>query len=289
MLEKSKYFLSSTKKMLFAQDMACPSCGYQGSNNVIDRKYFVTELRRCKKCQLLHRVPTTTEKENYSFYQSNYQEGIVSRVLSDEEIQDYISQNFSNLDERQYSNYLDVVKATGAKQGDKIFDFGCSWGYGSWQMKDYGLDVESYEISKPRADIAKHKLGLYLHDSLSSVRKECFDFFFSSHVLEHVPSVKNTIEFAFSILKPGGFFIAFTPNGSNEYRQLNPESWHKLWGLVHPNFLDVVFYDKCFANENVLITSSPYDLNSITDWRKSPSRVINRLVGQELLVIAQKT
>ncbi len=41
-----------------------------------------------------------------------------------------------------------------------------------------------------------------------------FDVFFSSHVLEHVPDLRKVFEYAASVLRRGGIFVAFTPNGS---------------------------------------------------------------------------
>jgi hypothetical protein len=45
-----------------------------------------------------------------------------------------------------------------------------------------------------------------------------------------------------SILKPGGLFIAFTPNGSAQFRHENERVWSQLWGMVHPNVLDDRYY-----------------------------------------------
>jgi len=129
-----------------------------------------------------------------------------------------------------------------------VFDFGCSWGYGSWQFRQNGFEVKPFEISIPRAKFAKSRLGLKVYTSLSEV-SDLFDVFFASHVLEHVPSVKETIAFGFSILKPGGLFVAFTTNGSDDFRNEFPGKYHKLGGLVHPNFLDVEYYKRFFANK----------------------------------------
>jgi 2-polyprenyl-3-methyl-5-hydroxy-6-metoxy-1,4-benzoquinol methylase len=148
----------------------------------------------------LFRTPTTSSKENASFYQEEYTQGFTTDCPSDDVLSKYLERSFVG-GEKDYSNYIDILFAAGGKKGDRLFDFGCSWGYGSWQFKQRGFDVESFEISVPRANYAKSKLGVKVHSSLSDVQGQ-FDIFFSSHVLEHVPSVNDAIEFGMNLLKP---------------------------------------------------------------------------------------
>jgi 2-polyprenyl-3-methyl-5-hydroxy-6-metoxy-1,4-benzoquinol methylase len=287
MKQKLKYLFTCIRKHISSEGFSCPSCGCVESK-VVARKYLVTELRRCECCQLLFRTPTTTSEENTSFYQEEYTQGFTTDCPSEDLLSKYLECGFSG-GEKDYSNYIDVVIAAGGKKGDRLFDFGCSWGYGSWQFVQKGFEVESFEISVPRANYAKSKLGIEVHDSLSHV-KGPFDIFFSSHVLEHVPSVKDAIELGMDLLRPKGLFVAFTPNGSEEYRNTNRESWNKLWGLVHPNFLDIKFYEKTFAGKSPMVTSSPYVPGEIEEWNTEGSfdRSKANLNGAELLVLVKK-
>ena len=266
--------------------MSCPSCGYKGSD-IYDRKYVVTTLRRCHLCQLLYRAPTTTQAENKIFYQGKYKQGFTTNLPNDEELTIYLDNGFLGT-EKDYSTYIRVLECAGAKQGDRLFDFGCSWGYGSWQFKRYGFEVESFEISGPRAEFARNKLGIKVSSSLCDVSASC-DIFFSSHVLEHVPSVQEIIDLGFRILKPGGLFVAFTPNGSTCYRQKNPDNWHRAWGLVHPNVLDEFYYKKVFSGRPFFLSSDPYVLQEIVGWKENQKIFhFGQLDGAELLVIARK-
>lgn len=54
--------------------------------------------------------------------------------------------------------------------------------------------------------------------------------------------------------------------GSHDYRKNAADSWHKLWGLVHPNFLDKEFYDEKFNDLPSIIGSTPCDLSAIQAW-----------------------
>lgn len=287
MKQKIGYWANCLKKTLFKKGMSCPSCGYSYSK-VIDRKYLVTTLCRCEKCQLLYRAPTTTAEENKSFYQEEYRQGFTTNIPSREQLRIYLHKNFFG-SEKDYSTYINILKAAGVTKGSKIFDFGCSWGYGCWQFKRHGFDVEAFEISAPRVAIAKNELGIKVHSDLSDISGP-FDVFFSAHVLEHVPSVKEVIDFGLSVLKPGGLFVAFAPNGSADYFKKNFSAWHKLWGLVHPNFLDDVYYKSVFFDKHLLLSSAPYNLKGINKWKSSQEgQTILDLSGEELLVMVRNS
>lgn len=287
MSQKFKYLIACTKKNLFNEGRSCPSCGCSKSTFVA-RKFLVTALRRCDKCQMLFRTPTTTAQENASFYQEEYSQGFTTDCPTDDVLSGLMERGFAGA-EKDYSAYIDVVLVAGGRKGDRLLDFGCSWGYGSWQFAQRGFEVESFEISLPRADFARSKLGVNVHTALADI-KGPFDVVFSAHVLEHVPSVKESIEYGMSMLKPNGLFVAFTPNGSEEYRKKNVESWNKLWGIVHPNFLDKDFYERTFAGKSPMIASNPYHLAEIAQWseggRYDTSQV--RMDGIELLVLVRK-
>jgi hypothetical protein len=251
-MEKVKYFFTSASKSVLRKGLSCPSCGSNRSTIVL-RKYLVTALRRCDRCQLLFRTPTTSADAGLAFYQEQYSQGLATDCPSDEQLTRMIANEFKNT-EADYSTYIDVICAAGGLKGSSLFDFGCSWGYGSWQFMHRGFNV---------------------------------DIFFSAHVLEHVPSAIEAITFGMSILRPAGLFVAFTPNGSAQFRQKDEKTWTQLWGMVHPNFLDDRYYKNTFAGKPILISSNPYQLDEVKLWSNggSPSLPID---GGELLLLARK-
>jgi len=190
---------------------------------------------------------------------------------------------------RDFSTYLEILHALGARPRSRILDFGCSWGYGSWQFAKAGFEVEAYEISATRAQYARDKLSVQVHSELSAITSG-FDFVFSSHVLEHISSLRKTLDSLDRLLSAGGTFVALTPNGSADFRLIEPESWQKFWGHVHPNFLDNRFYKKVFPGVPLLLTSSPYDIDRIALWNRSPQAGVTewKLSGNELLVAYRK-
>ncbi len=194
--------------------------------------------------------------------------------------------------EKDYSYYIKVLKSLGLNRKTRLLDYGCSWGYGSWQLQQAGYSVQSYEISRPRCEYAKNFLGIDATWDIEALEGP-FDIFFSAHVLEHVLSVGDVISLAVKLLKPGGLFVAFTPNGSNVYRESHPWQWEHSWGFVHPNLIDEEYYEFRFNDMSFLLASSPYDSNAIREWVcienfKVEQKVLN-LNGEELLCVVKAT
>lgn len=222
--------------------------------------------------------------ESERFYQAAYRQGFTTEMPSDAELARMLQAGFGP--ERDYGAYVEVLDALGCRPGTRIFDFGCSWGYGSRQLLQRGYQVQAFEVSQPRGSFAREKLGIDVVSSLEAVRGP-FDVFFSAHVLEHVPSVAEAVRRGMSLLRPGGLFVAFTPNGSAEFRAADPAAWHKLWGLVHPQLIDAEYYRGLFAGRACLLASSPYDTQGISRWRENPRAAVElALAGPELLCVA---
>lgn len=278
------YLTASTRKYLAGHGFECPSCG--GSDSaVVDRKRIVTTLRRCAACKLLFRTPTTSVEENARIYQTAYSQGFTTELPGDAALAELKAKRFQGM-EKDYRPILDVLAAVGGKAGDRLFDFGCSWGYGSWQMTQAGFRVDSFEISVPRRGYAIEKLGIH-HVEPADAESEAYDFFFSSHVLEHVPSVSKVIDLGMRLLRPGGLFVAFTPNGGAEFQKANYPAFHQLWGFVHPQLLDPEFVRAAFPGKRYLVGSTPIDTAALGRFRKADPQVLPA-PGDELLMIVEK-
>ncbi len=282
-MEKLNYFLASFFNRLVGRGLCCPNCGEKEIEAIVSRKFFVTTLQRCKECGLLYRSPTTTKSENKTYYQKKYKEGFTTDLPSPEILRKLKESRFAG-SEKDFSEKIKILKQLGLTHGSKVLDFGCSWGYGSWQFSQAGLDVNSFEISVPRANYAREALSVSVVSDESLLVGE-LDAFFSSHVLEHVPHVGHTIQKAFCLLKKGGCFVGLTPNGSLERRKVSPQSWKLAWGLKHPIHLDEVFYKKIFKTHPFYVASSPHRLELIQSWLKRKDQFVGDLTGEELLVI----
>ncbi len=298
-INRFKYFFTSFSKYIFKINFQCPYCN-SNFHNIISRKYIFTILVRCKECKLMFRIPTTTTKENNEFYQKKYTGGGQSLkndiknftidMPNIDGLTDPKNIDFKNT-EKDYSNYIEVLsslKKIVENKKIKIFDYGCSWGYGSYQIQKAGYEVSSFEISKSRSNYANTRLNINTINDLSLVEKESYDIFFSAHVLEHLPDPKKTIDFALSIVKKNNYIVIFVPNGSIT-RKNKDSNWDKLWGLVHPNLIDEIFYMNAFNQQQYFITSSfKEDEKYLPNFINGSENFCGRLDLQELLIIVKK-
>lgn len=283
-MKKTSYLIQSIKN--YNKDKSCPNCNKK-TYNLIDRKYFFTRLYECQNCNLLYRHPKDTIASNLKFYQEEYQQNdaITTNLPSIQQIKNLKESNFSDT-EKNAQVYIDLIKSLNSNKGIKIIDYGSSWGYISFQFQKVGMSVQAYEVSKSRASFGQENLNIPIQTSLDKIKKNN-DIIFSSHVIEHIPSIPNFINFSKKALKKDGVFIAECPNGSIEYREQNPDAFHKIWGQVHPNVLSAKFYTKIFAKNPYFITSADkfYNLTSISEWDKKSQQKSNLGYGNLLVIV----
>jgi cyclopropane fatty-acyl-phospholipid synthase-like methyltransferase len=166
-----------------------------------------------------------------------------------------------------------------------MVDYGCSWGYMSYQFKQKVHQLQSFEISVPRATYGNKNLGLNIVSNEDELQPQV-DIFFSSHVIEHVPSLQNLINLAKKMVKPGGYIITLCPNGSDHYQIKEPTSFHLAWGKVHPNYLSDSFFKKAFKDNPKYIGTTPIQFEHIEKWDKQ-SILIDNLDNIEMLTIVK--
>ena len=282
MISKLKYL---TRTVLHYFDKAvCPSC-HSEDCIVIDRKYLVSRLFECNNCHLYFRHPVDSVSKNNELYQEEYEqkgEGITTDIPDTIKLQDYKRNKFSgttkNIDE--YINLFNQLLNQNEKI--KIIDFGANWGYHSFQFKEAGYDVNSYEISAPRAALGKKLLDVEIQTRVEELSANN-DIFFSSHVIEHLPDIPYMIHLAKEKLNENGLFVAECPNGSKEFRAKNPKAFNLCWGLLHPNYISADYYQFMFKQNPYFITSTPFNIVEIINWDRK-SQVCKNLSGDQLIV-----
>lgn len=259
-------------------DRSCPAC--QCPRTVpVKRKYLVTALYRCEACHLLFRVPKPSAVDNNEFYQHDYAQGFTTDCPDPGTLEALKRSSFRNCD-KDFSVYTAVLRTAGLRPGQALFDFGASWGYGSWQLKEAGFRVYSFEISKPRSRYAAQNLGCEM--CAPEQLPDKVDCLFSAHVIEHLVNPRLFWDVARLTLKPTGFIVLFTPNGEPS-RAASDKNYHQLWGLVHPLLLSaealhVMAEDYGYVGR---AHSSPYDLMEVAQDRPGG------LHGSELLFVAR--
>jgi transcription elongation factor Elf1 len=279
--KKLLYFLESLSKVL-DRDFSCPSCGGL-TTKLIYRKMMVVSLRECLDCGLRFRVPKDQTKNAIQFYQSDYEAGYITSLPSDEVLLRLVSAGFKG-GEKDFSEYIQVLDAVGVEHGDKVLDFGASWGYGSWQLRQAGFNAYSYEISKLRAEYAKKKLGCQVIDldNIDTIRGK-ISCVFVSHVLEHLPDPNIFWKIANQVLMPGGKVVCFIPSGEPELElSFGKKRYHQLWGKVHP----LLFTSKALISIAKRYQYKPYVFSFPCPMEDIKCFKEGDLKGEELLLIA---
>jgi SAM-dependent methyltransferase len=230
----------------------------------------------------MFRVPKSTPVEDLAFYQRGYEQEDTTD-LPDADRLERLKQNwFADID-KDYHMCVDILKALGVRPPSIVYDYGSSWGYGSWQFSQAGYRVYSYEIGRARARYAAENLGCQMLAEPEAV-PERVDCLFASHVLEHLAAPEVLWSLATRVLRPDGIVVLFMPNGEPCREELDPWSFHRLWGRVHPLLLTYAAV-RAMAGRHGFTGhgyTSPYDLCQIA------SAAEGVLTGDELLVVARR-
>ncbi len=281
-----KWFINRFKP----ERLLCPSCGGRPSE-VLDRRFLILSLARCGACGILYRLPTDEPQNVEEYYQGEYTDPTITEIPDAAGLESLVAERFKSKFNR--SEQVGLVRHILGEGSFKVLDYGCSWGYASWQLLDAGFDVAGFEIGRQRAEHARSWLGIPVFSELSQLGGS-YDLIISSHVFEHVPQLKATLDKLVEVLKPGGYLLAITPNGGVEARNHNPVIWHKLWGNRHPIFLDHAYWFNYFKGWPKLCFSRhsfkgdrtlPYD--SISDAMMQQSSLLD-MSGDEIYFIARK-
>lgn len=282
---KLRYLIDSAVR--YHSKVACPSCD-ETNAELIERKYIFTRLFRCKSCELLFRHPIDSETENNEFYQSSYTEGdgITTFLPEQDDLDALLRTGFSDECGKNAGRLKELFSKLFTNLDEvKIIDYGASWGYISYQLKSFGLDVESFEISVPRAEFGNRSLGLSIKTSPEHLRNEN-DIFFSSHVIEHVPSVSAMLRTSAQLVHRTGYVITLCPNGSKEYRKRMPYYFSKAWGKVHPSVLTADYFQKWYRNVPYFIATRTESWDAIIAWNGKTQLLSDDLSGSELCIVA---
>jgi len=236
----------------WGQAPQCPSCSERDAERV-DRKGF-HELRSCRGCRLLYRYPGEAADQHARFYQHDYESGMTTSLPSDAQLAAYLEAGFAGTP-KDARRVVEALTMLGVGRGGRVLDFGASWGYTAWQLQAAGYDADAYEVSEPRADFAT-RLGVRVRTRTEELAGP-YAAVYSGHVLEHVTDPAQIMRQQLRLLRPGGFLLAFTPNGSRPWRAQDFASFHRKWGRVHPVLLTDEFVRFVADGRPFLATSAP--------------------------------
>ena len=286
-MSKASFLYRVIKAYLRRQDKSCPYCGHVYTK-LEGRRRIVLHLRKCPVCNLMFRWPKDAIGFNKEFYQNKYRQKGLATDRPDLKLLDNLKKTNFRGSEIDFSEKIAILKELVAH--GKVLDFGCSWGYGTYQLQMAGYDAIGFEISKPRAEFGRNHLGVNIIDEyrdLDKVQPSAFNIIFSSHVLEHLPTLKGVFEQFSFFLKSNGMLVLFLPNCGGE--NAKQYGWGHLVHEKHPLALDRMFFETVLPKHGFSIKSfsEPYNPKKIKSYM-SGNKTPGEPLGDELLVCALK-
>lgn len=280
-LARLSFALRCVAETLRGQDKNCPYCG-SGNTTLIQRKKLLLQLMQCHDCHLMFRWPKDNERVAGAFYQSDYQESVVTDLPSRAELDALLRANFAN-SLLSYAQRIATVRSL--RPAGRLLDYGASWGYGVRQFQDTGYDAVGYEISLPRARYGREALGVSIESDISRYADREFDIIHTAHVLEHMPDCNTAFRAFKRLLKSDGVLVIFVPNAGGALAKQLGVGWGPLIGEKHALALTAEFFDRGLAEYafDTEFAASPYDIPP------APVAAKPALGGEELLVIGRPT
>ena len=266
----------------------CPYC--HSTNTKIILWLSPKALRECPNCSLIFLYPQIPPEALSDAYNKNY-------AIAGFDIKQIEQITLSKLRDTCFNRDREINLLLEFKQSGMVLDLGCSWGFCMLQAKHKGFMVKGIEISRPHARYAIERLGLDV--SIGQLYEASYpDGYFvailASHVLEHIPNLRRTLNEMHRILQEDGVAIIIVPNFSSFSRKMLGLRWKWL----EPNWhcyqftkgflqyaLDETGFDVTFRSEEghygKELIESLYSQEEI-------QAIHQRLEGSELIAIARK-
>ncbi|MGH9689906.1 MAG: class I SAM-dependent methyltransferase [Candidatus Acidiferrales bacterium] len=286
---KSRFVRRLLRHRLHHQPKVCPYCGPSSALRLMRHKKLIMDILECDTCRLIFRWPVDTPQEHDTHYQHEYFVDAPQVVLpAPQELQALTNRCFagSHLDLNPKIRLLKTLRPAG-----RVLDFGCSWGYGIYQLRSHGYDATGFEISKPRAEYARQQLKMKVFgsiDELQALPPGSFDIIFSNHVVEHLPNISDALRLMARLLVPGGLAFHVLPNFTGATARTG--IWLKWIGEDHPIAPTIAFFEYAIPRsglERPLFASSPFNEELAMALNTQPA-MPRSVDGDELLVVAYK-
>jgi len=167
---------------------------------------------KCKNCGLIYMNPRDIDIEK-----------VYENVTHDDY---YLSSTLDRISTCERDKEK-MEKVIGLGKGRRLLDVGCSYGLFMDVCKDVGWDVYGCELSKIQYDYTKkkHKKIHNTEVSKSGFIDNFFDVVTLFDVIEHLTSPTKFLKEVHKVIKPGGYFIACTPNISSWQAKFFGKKW----------------------------------------------------------------
>jgi len=197
----------------------CPVCG-QSDRISFEFQRNGNAIHSCKRCGLEFLFPQPADDTLSSIYSNSYFLG--SKDPESIQRQDVLKRATAKL-------YLDAIAPFVRAPKPKLLEIGCGSGDFLMEAKSRGFEVEGLEYSEHAASDANTRLcGPAVR--VGSPEKKClptneYDVIGAFDVIEHLRDPKQSLDYLYAALKPGGLLAIVTPSLNSWSRHVLGRYW----------------------------------------------------------------
>lgn len=142
----------------------------------------------------------------------------------------FFTRVYENANQLNRRNIIELARRARSNNGRVVLlDLGCDDGLWTRKLADavgademHGVEIVDEAARKAAANGVKVR-QLDLSQPMTALPSGAFDLIHANQVIEHVPNVDLFVSEVFRLLKPGGYAVVSTENGS---------SWHNVFASV---------------------------------------------------------
>lgn len=225
----------------------CPVCSGNCLDKLLECKDFTTSKENftivsCGTCDFTFTNPRPLNENLGNYYKSDM---YISHTNNSKGIFNWLYQTIRNY---AVGNKVALLKSI-SKEGTHL-DIGCGTGEFLNACKNAGYSTKGIEPSELARTQAKNNYNLAVSDNtdLTQFSEEEFDSISMWHVLEHIPSLNETISQLHKILKPKGKIIIAVPNYKSWDASYYKEFWAAWDAPIHLWHFSKFTIEKIFKN-----------------------------------------
>src|SRR3972149_3582579 len=218
-------FLYLIQGIFYKNDAICPYCS-RVDFEVVFKKKKVINICRCKKCGLYWTNPIFNFPKFYNWLYKA--EGITTKIIKRNQL-DAVKKDLFKRSDKYFVPVLEWIKKN--VKGNRLLEFGSSWGYFLYQANQLGFESIGVEISGPRREFGRKYLEVNIISDINELisKGNKFDIIFTAHTLEHIGKEINGIFKKFyELLNKGGIVLIEVPCLDIKKNDFS------LIGAVHP-------------------------------------------------------
>ncbi|MEW5724951.1 MAG: class I SAM-dependent methyltransferase [Thermodesulfobacteriota bacterium] len=222
---------------------ACPVCGGDRFELWFVKQGFA--IRRCldgECCGHVFADPQIKEDVLREAYRGTGSDEASGRSANDLWIEVLLSEANQSYDRSKFQHGVKAIEAallTERSGRPRVLDIGCSIGHFLEVAREAGWDAVGLELNRKAVAHAREVLGLDVREQVleeAGFAPATFDAVTMWGVIEHLKRPVETLREIVPLLKPGGVFLTFSPNGASLVCHVLRDQAATFDGRNHPSY-----------------------------------------------------